>query len=481
MPLAKTPVPHTLKRQLHETHADPSSLSQSSAKRQKRDHHHQRHRTPPSFYDNLSRLWLTPRVLREFDRRTVWPSVPAAPSYPTTKEITIDDAKLKRFARQGGPSLVDIRGYPDPEPPVSSASEATMNSHQAGSRKRQKTESEASTKRTSAYDEGFEQNLIDYGIYPQGYGEDWHLQKPDNLDEIKVRLARPRASLSPSRFTEDDFRKFEKKNLEALGETKVMSRVFPTIAGTADIHSEENLRFLNLRNITDGSIVKAQPDWYDGARPETVSKRIRDEFGPFIVPSSKAGAPCLPNFFGEGKGPKGTSDVAKLQATYNGALGGRGIHKLRRHVDLETANDNKAYTITCTYHPNGLLTLYTTHPVKSTNPSRETDYRMTKLNAYAMTGDSDQFRRGATALRNSRDYMDEVRRSVIAAAEATILTNAPTRLQSAHLESDTSADELGLDLGTPSSSHRVAGATHGNHPMKPSSDRLMGKWKSKGP
>lgn len=65
-------------------------------------------RTPCSFWDNLSRQWLTRRTLQEFDRRTAW-STTLVPPRRTGKE-SIDLAKLKRFARHGGPSLSDIRG-----------------------------------------------------------------------------------------------------------------------------------------------------------------------------------------------------------------------------------------------------------------------------------------------------------------------------------------------------------------------------------
>lgn len=43
-----------------------------------------------------------------------------------------------------------------------------------------------------------------------------------------------------------------------------MSKAFPIITGTADIPSQENLPFTNLQDLTDGSITKAQPDFYDG-------------------------------------------------------------------------------------------------------------------------------------------------------------------------------------------------------------------------
>ena len=212
-----------------------------------------------------------------------------------------------------------------------------MSSSQSGSRKRVKTgrESDISskTKKSSAYDGGFEQHLIDHGVYPEGYGGVRNLQEPHNWEEINARLALPRASLSPSRFTREAFLDFKAKNQEALTENTVMSKAFPIIAGTSDIPSQENLLFGNLKHLTDGSITKAKPDCYDGSRPADLNKQIREELGPYIVPSTNTAAPCLPNFFTEGKGPNGSTAMCKRQALYDGALGARGIHELRLYVD----------------------------------------------------------------------------------------------------------------------------------------------------
>lgn len=60
------------------------------------------------FWDNLSRLWLTPRALRELDRRTVRPAPPARPDQTDLQDI--DPEELRRFAKHGGPALGDLRG-----------------------------------------------------------------------------------------------------------------------------------------------------------------------------------------------------------------------------------------------------------------------------------------------------------------------------------------------------------------------------------
>lgn len=111
MPLEENRVPNNRKRRPsvdREPAVLPSPLP--PAKRRKQDNQ-QRHRTPRSFWDNLSRQWLTRRALRELDQRTVWPVAPLPPHWSGKEKIA--RAQLKRFARHGGPDLGDLRGVSD--------------------------------------------------------------------------------------------------------------------------------------------------------------------------------------------------------------------------------------------------------------------------------------------------------------------------------------------------------------------------------
>ncbi|KAL8829822.1 MAG: hypothetical protein Q9170_006001 [Blastenia crenularia] len=481
-------MPSNRKRKLY-IEAEPTiDSSPPPTTKQRKLEKQQRHRPPTSFWDNLSQLWLTPRALREIDRRTVWPAAPVPPDRTGKEDINL--AGLKRFARHGGPSLSNLRAYPEPE--TAAPSNRTMASSQLGSKKRanssRDSERSSKTRKSSAYDRDFEQHLIDYGAYPEGYGGVRNLQEPHNWEEINARLALPRVSLSPSRFTRELFLDFKEKNQEALTEGTVMSTAFPIITGSACIPHSENLYFGNLKHLTDGSITKAKPDFYDGSRPAELSKRVRDDLGPYIVPSTNTAAPCLPNFFAEGKGPNGNPAVCKRQAFYDGTLGARGTHKLQSYVDLETAYDNNAYTITSTYHGGtGALKLYTTHPAQSTCLNQGTEFRMTQLNGWDMTGNPDSFRQGASALRNARDWAKEKREELIAAANGkvpdtaehsdlvsstqsfvSLSSNEPT-----HAESETSADELALGIDTLAGSSQVEART--KPPLKAPSNQQSTK------
>ncbi|KAI9747367.1 MAG: hypothetical protein M4579_007481, partial [Chaenotheca gracillima] len=274
-----------------------------------------------------------------------------------------------------------------------------------------------SHRKSSAYHRDFEQHLIDHDIHPNN-----RTQKPYNWDEIQQNIAQPRPSLSPSKFSDGAFETFQQANEEALTEAMVMRQAFPIISGNADIPSTGELPFGNLEPLTDGTLVDAKPDFYDGARPAQIHRQIRSELGSYITPSTQQQAPALPNFFAEGKGPHGSAAVAKRQACYDGALGARGIHELRSFgvEDSETLYDSNAYTITSTYH-DGTLKMYTTHPTQPREDKTSPEYYMTQLNTYTLTGTAERFREGASAFRNARDWAKEQRDDLIAAANARVI------------------------------------------------------------
>lgn len=317
------------------------------------------------------------------------------------------------------------------------------------------------TKKSSAYDPNFEQHLIDHGVYPIDYDfpDDREPPRPNNEEEILNRLTQPRPSLSSSHFSHKAFCTFKRTNSRALTETMVMRKPFPTISGDNGIPSAAELPFGNLEPLTDGTIVDAKPDFYDGANPAQIDRRIREELNSHIIPSNKQHAPALPNFFTEGKGPDGSAAVATRQACYDGALGARAMHSLQMYgvENSKERYDNNAYIITSTYH-NGNLKMYTAHPGPSENPSLSTEYHMTQVGGWDLTGSSEQFRQGAGALRNARDWAKEKRDELIAVANGrvdiqvemlSLKSSAHTILSSltnepALVESETSADEPAL-------------------------------------
>ncbi|KAB8356475.1 hypothetical protein FH972_024058 [Carpinus fangiana] len=365
---------------------------------------------PPAFYDNLSKLPLCRQVLREFDRRT--------------------------------------QQYPEPgndmPPRRDGWSDELSQTSQTNSRSRGRTS------KISAYNPAFNQHLNDHGIHT---GND--ACEAENIDQIRNALLKRRASLSPSNFTQEHFKAFRKSNDEAMTEAATMSVVFGTIVGKSDIPNQQNVQFGNLAPLTDGSLTVAQPDFYDGCQPRDIKKSVRDKLSDYIIPSTNSLNPALPNFFVEGKGPGGNAAVSRLQVCYDAAFGARAIYKLRSYVDPDTAVDGNAYTISATYNGgpgSGTLTLYATHLATSEDPNRPVDYHMTQLRGWLMTDSAESFRQGAAAIRNAREWAQEQRKALIAAANAKASTlSAQTSLSAASQstvdmhEPDTSADELAED------------------------------------
>ncbi|EEQ89659.2 uncharacterized protein BDCG_04779 [Blastomyces dermatitidis ER-3] len=222
---------------------------------------------------------------------------------------------------------------------------------------------------------------------------------PDLSDLKNERLAQPRASLSPSKFSEKCFEDFREADAHASKEP-VTTSVNPVLDGDIGDHKcvGGEYSFGNLAPLTDGTLSSAKPDHFFGARPEQLNHSIREALSDQIIPSTQDDLPMMPNFFLEVKGPDGSLAVTTRQACYNGALGARGMHTLQSYQQEPTYNNN-GYTLTSTYH-GGTLKLYTTHVSKSDNPDSRPEYFMTQLRSFALTDTSEAFRQGASAYRN---------------------------------------------------------------------------------
>ncbi|KAK0701547.1 hypothetical protein B0T21DRAFT_417097 [Apiosordaria backusii] len=276
------------------------------------------------------------------------------------------------------------------------------------------------TKPSSAYDDNFEQHMIDNGIYLEGY--DYPAGRltpePENVDQLRSELLAARASLSPSRFHDSAFRNFKKKN-KTSSEGTVMRNVIPIIAGNSEIPNGGHLPFTNLESMTGGATVKAVPDFFDGARLGDIDKVIRDDLSHVIIPTKHADVPVVPNFVLVAKAPRGGADVALRQALHDGAIGARAMHALQNYSAGKPAFDGKAHTISSTYHAGtGTLQLYAHHITAPTASGGQPEYHMTQIKAFALTSDRETFVQGATAFRNARDSAQRHRDSFIQAANA---------------------------------------------------------------
>ncbi|KAF3898057.1 hypothetical protein GY631_0012 [Trichophyton interdigitale] len=427
-------------------------------------------RRPPTFWDNLSRIWLTRDALEELDRRnsaSISSGPPRSKQRPATRlqkkerrphqkhssgaiyssPATLND--IRRYSRGGGPDLSDLRNFPNPERlshPMSADNldrrKRRAESPSGSAAEQSRTYKSAKSSSTSAYNRNFEQNLIDNGIYLPGYKypNGHRPAKPGNWVELNERLAQRRPSLSSPQFSEDDFEEFVDKDLNIRKEKPIGRFAVSIIEGNIEdiISMGEDYPFSNLAPLTDGTLVNAKPDHFFGARPEQLEPQIRKDFSSYIVPSTQDSLPILPNFFLETKGPDGSLMVATRQACYHGALGARGIHKLQNFKQDKESYDRNAYTITSTYH-GGALKIYTTHLTPRANGRAE--YIMTQVNAWSMTGNIETFRQGASAYRNALDWAEEQREKIIEAANERLARVESEVLISEHFSEPTATLE----------------------------------------
>ncbi|OJD27311.1 hypothetical protein ACJ73_01304 [Blastomyces percursus] len=200
----------SLKRQYPKPH--PSDRSRYR-KRQKLD------APAPAYWDNLSKIWLTKDALEELDRRNSRPKPPRNHPFQFAPAFLRDCApacskQIKKVSRSGGPDLTDLRNtnpckytiadniaqYPKQENFLEKAmsSRSRSRKRRAGSPPSTSADTKGTTKSTSTtpYNRNFQQNLIDHGIYPDGYEyPDGRIPAmPKNWEEINKTLARPRPS-----------------------------------------------------------------------------------------------------------------------------------------------------------------------------------------------------------------------------------------------------------------------------------------------
>ncbi|KAL7917158.1 hypothetical protein ACQKWADRAFT_61989 [Trichoderma austrokoningii] len=363
----------------------------------------------PEFWDNLSKVPLTPRALRELDRRNN--NRPRRERRIPTILVT----DIGRFARRGGPSLCHLRGYPEAK-----SLACKMDSNLSSTSRSRKTESTKATtvtpksRKSSAYGKEFEYHLTDHHIYMNN-----RRSQPANQTEIQSGLTLERGSLSPSNFSEEAFERFQRSNEDAVFENDVMLKIVPVICGTSSIPNQQNVLFTELTPITDKTAVKPKPDFFDGALLNDLNQVIKNDQGvrSTVIPTKHATVPVAPNFYMEAKGPGGSAAVAQRQACYDGAHGARAMHALQNYGEAEPTYDGNAYAFSSIYHAGtGTLQLYAHHATAPTTPGESPEYHMTNLDAWAMTGNINTFRCGATAFRNARNIAQRHRNSFIEAA-----------------------------------------------------------------
>ncbi|KIH90011.1 hypothetical protein SPBR_00542 [Sporothrix brasiliensis 5110] len=389
---------------------------------------------PPEFYDRLSKIHLTEGALAELDRRNA--VAKTNPVIASTRQcVTEEEDDVARFARHGGPDLMDVCNYGYTESRLVDTLDKTKQLHPDAA-----TTTETKTTESTPYSANFEQHLADHGVHAT-----YSSQKPANWAEIRSVVTQRRPSLSSSQFSEGAFNRFEDENDRAKNKADVMAHAIPTILDSNDRCEHRraegrNVLFDNLAPLTDATVTNPMPDVYYGARPDDLARPIRDELGPNIMPSAGHDLPLAPNFFVEVKGPNGSGAVANRQARYDGAVGSRALHHLQNYGEAEPTFDGMAYTYSSTYiSGTGTLQLYAHHSTAPVTKGGQPEHHMSRINAWAINGNADSFRHGVTAFRNARDLAKQHRDGFVQAANGTVQREQkePKQIsQSAHVPTD---------------------------------------------
>lgn len=267
----------------------------------------------------------------------------------------------------------------------------------------------------------YQQKLIDGDVLPYRYeySDGQVLPLPSTWDKINERLAQSRPLLSPSRFSEDAYQHFVRADAHAFNEDAVKDSVLSVMlkAMGASQSAQKNILFINTEPITAG-IAQAKPDYYYGAQPEQIHSDVRNELSTHIISSNHTHLSVVPNFFLKAKGLNGSAAVARRQACHNGAIGVRAMQSLHLYGQSELGYNNKAYTISSTYHE-GQLKMYSHSVAQPNGPGTRPEYYMHQLNTWGMTGNKDAFLQGATAFKNAEDLTEKYRNAAIARANET--------------------------------------------------------------
>lgn len=295
------------------------------------------------------------------------------------------------------------------------------------------SDTSADTKHTTPFDLPLAQHLQDNDIVGMTYRDvnDKFAPRPSNTDEIRAMLHRRRPSLTVETVTCQVHLLYKRAERLAEGRREIIRSVVPRFEDPAADWAQfraERVVCDNLEHLTDGKIVAACPDYYYGAEPERLDKRVMKDLEYHLVPNRLSrDHPIAPNFFVTALGKqKSWFYLGVSQATYEGALGARGIHSLQTYGQQQQAPgtprvfDNKAYTLMWIYDV-GVLYAFTCHPrapAVGNCGDRGVGYTATIIEFWNLMESREKYVEGVTAFRNGLEWARVQRDDAIKMANA---------------------------------------------------------------
>lgn len=277
-------------------------------------------------------------------------------------------------------------------------------------------------------DEPFEKHLIEYRCFPHDFvhrgGQG--VARPRNWEELQ-QLISSRQRIQTTNIESQDYNSETTlaSQLASIQASRRRPKAFFLYApgileGTDDTDLATGVHFEQLKPLTDGSLIAAEPGFYRGANISQLSPPVCEALKSYIVPSYDK-TPILPNFFVEAWPGFSHYRVGIRQSLYIGCMGARAMQALQSYDKPDLIFDGNAYTIVATYYDD-VLELYSLHPTKPVESRSPIQYHMTRLASFAIRS-VETLRVAVTAYRNLRHWTKEKRDEFIAAAnERVILT-----------------------------------------------------------
>ncbi|OAA64163.1 hypothetical protein SPI_02810 [Niveomyces insectorum RCEF 264] len=256
------------------------------------------------------------------------------------------------------------------------------------------------TKTTSTTSSGFDVRARKNGILDPSESK-----PPPDLEGIRKRHARSRATASPPESQYDDYvDRIEKAGNEATVVIETSEHILKKYHDKR-YRREFNRAFTNYpkdAGFNDG-LSAPQPDFVEG--PE-----MRD-YLPFPVDDRIPGATLykddprsvtLPQIAGEWKGPSGDMREARMQAAYDGAAL---VHARTQALAHMRKKDPPGHAAATTFTTDGTnLNLYAHYAAPAEDDEDTLEYHQYPISSTNLTSSYEDFKKGRKQLRNAQDH-----------------------------------------------------------------------------
>ncbi|KIV97509.1 hypothetical protein PV10_01256 [Exophiala mesophila] len=240
------------------------------------------------------------------------------------------------------------------------------------------------TKTTSTTSSGFAIKARNNGILHPDYSK-----PPINLDDIRKRHARTRATASPPESTYEDY----VNQVDRAGNEATL--VADTSRKLLKEYSDKGYNHTYNRQFTDFRKASDLPTVYPPHSPISSKDLRQKEFA--HDPRSLA----LPHFAGEWKGPDGSIDEARMQSAYDGAALVHARTKALAHMGKE---DPPGHAEITTFTIDGTnLNLYAHYAAPSAEDGDTLHYHQYPVSSKNLTSTYQGYKDGRKSLRNAQD------------------------------------------------------------------------------